>query len=65
MPMHPLPVLLNHGVHVVLSPDGPARFGNTGLSFDFFQVFVASEVNGIATLREFVWDSIKVGASDI
>ena len=60
MPMHPLPTILNHGVHVALCSDDPSVFGNMGLSFDFFQVFVASEVNGIATLREFVWDSIKV-----
>jgi adenosine deaminase CECR1 len=38
MPMHPLPVLLNHGVPVVLSCDDPSVFGNMGLTFDFFQV---------------------------
>ncbi|TBU65296.1 Metallo-dependent hydrolase [Dichomitus squalens] len=58
MPMHPLPSVLNHGVHVALCSDDPSAFGNMGLSFDYFQVFVASEVNGLATLRQFVWDSI-------
>ncbi|KAH9848878.1 Metallo-dependent hydrolase [Lenzites betulinus] len=59
MPMHPLPAVLNQGVHIALCSDDPSVFGNMGLSFDFFQVFVASEVNTLATLREFVWDSIK------
>ena len=53
-------VYLNHGVHVALCSDDPAAFGNMGLSFDYFQVFVASEVNDLATLRQFVRDSITV-----
>lgn len=61
--MHPLPAVLNQGVHIALCSDDPSVFGNMGLSFDFFQVFVASEVNTLATLREFVWDSIKVSDS--
>ncbi|KAI0351477.1 Metallo-dependent hydrolase [Trametes cingulata] len=64
MPMHPLPAVLNHGVHVALCSDDPAAFGNMGLSYDFYQVFVASEVNGLATLREFVWDSIRFSCLD-
>ena len=36
--MHPLPALMNQGVHVALCSDDPAVFGNMGLSFDFFQV---------------------------
>ena len=40
MPMHPLPALMNQGVHVALCSDDPAVFGNMGLSFDFFQVSV-------------------------
>ncbi|KAM5534846.1 hypothetical protein V8D89_011485 [Ganoderma adspersum] len=62
MPMHPLPTLMNQGVHVALCSDDPAVFGNMGLSFDFFQVFVASDVHGLATLRELVWDSIRYSA---
>ena len=46
MPMHPLPVLMNQGVHVALSSDDPAMFGNMGLSFDFFQVGYSSDVDG-------------------
>ena len=40
MPMHPLPALMNQGVHVALCSDDPAVFGNMGLSFDFFQASV-------------------------
>ncbi|KAI0636439.1 Metallo-dependent hydrolase [Trametes polyzona] len=64
MPMHPLPAVMNHGVHVALCSDDPAIFGNMGLSFDFYQVFVASEVNGLGTLRELVWDSIRYSSLD-
>lgn len=38
MQMHPLPVLMNQGIHVALSSDDPAPFGYMGLSFDYFQV---------------------------
>ncbi|KAI0748686.1 Metallo-dependent hydrolase [Daedaleopsis nitida] len=64
MPMHPLPAIMNHGVPVALCSDDPSAFGNMGLTFDFFQVFVASEVNGLGTLREFVWDSIRFSSLD-
>ncbi|KAI0695871.1 Metallo-dependent hydrolase [Cerioporus squamosus] len=64
MPMHPLPAIMNHGVHVALCSDDPAAFGNMGLTFDFFQVFVASEVNGLYTLRELAWDSIRFSSLD-
>jgi adenosine deaminase CECR1 len=36
--MHPLPVIMNQGIPVVLSSDDPAIFNSMGLSFDFFQV---------------------------
>ncbi|KZT07988.1 adenosine deaminase-related growth [Laetiporus sulphureus 93-53] len=64
MPTHPLPILVNHGVHVALCSDDPAIFGNMGLSFDFFQVLVASEVTGLMTLGEFARDSIKYSSLD-
>lgn len=38
MPMHPLPAIMNQGVHVALCSDDPAVFGNMGLTFDFYQV---------------------------
>ncbi|KAI6028501.1 Metallo-dependent hydrolase [Pisolithus orientalis] len=58
MPMHPLPILLNHGVPVALSSDDPAIFQNMGLSYDFYQVVVASEVTGLLTLAHLARDSI-------
>ncbi|KAG8217611.1 Metallo-dependent hydrolase [Butyriboletus roseoflavus] len=60
MPMHPLPILLNHGVPVALSSDDPAMFQNMGLSYDFYQVLVASEVTGLLTLGHLARDSIVV-----
>ncbi|KAM5538028.1 hypothetical protein V8D89_008225 [Ganoderma adspersum] len=65
MPMHPLPILMNQGIHVALSSDDPAIFGNMGLSFDFFQVLVSSEVTGLMTLREMARDSIKYSCLDL
>lgn len=41
MPTHPLPILMNHGVHVALCSDDPAVFGNMGLTFDYFQVWLS------------------------
>ncbi|EPS97019.1 hypothetical protein FOMPIDRAFT_1129241 [Fomitopsis schrenkii] len=64
MPAHPLPILVNHGVHVSLCSDDPAVFGNMGLTFDFFQVLVSSEVTGLLTLGEFARDSIKYSMMD-
>ncbi|KAF8559676.1 Metallo-dependent hydrolase [Imleria badia] len=58
MPMHPLPILLNQGVPVALSSDDPAMFQNMGLSFDFYQVLVASEVTGLLMLGHLARDSI-------
>ncbi|EIN07184.1 adenosine deaminase, partial [Punctularia strigosozonata HHB-11173 SS5] len=59
MPMHPFPTLLNHGVPVALCSDDPAVFGSMGLSYDFFQVLVSSEVTGILTLGEIARKSIE------
>lgn len=45
--MHPLPIVLNHGVPVALSSDDPSVFGNMGLTYDFFQVsFLVVSVAG-------------------
>ncbi|KAI0819073.1 Metallo-dependent hydrolase [Irpex lacteus] len=64
MPMHPLPALINHGVPVSLCSDDPAVFGNMGLSFDFFQVLVASEVSGLITMKELARQSFKYSSLD-
>ncbi|KAJ6597115.1 hypothetical protein DFH09DRAFT_1258787 [Mycena vulgaris] len=59
MLMHPLPILINNGLPVALCSDDPAMFGNMGLTFDFYQVLVASEVTGLIALRELARDSLK------
>ncbi|KIP06026.1 hypothetical protein PHLGIDRAFT_128501 [Phlebiopsis gigantea 11061_1 CR5-6] len=59
MPMHPLPAVINHGVPVTLCSDDPSAFGNMGLSYDFFQVLVASETNGLHTMGCLARDSFK------
>jgi len=64
MPMHPLPSLINHGIPVALCSDDSAVFGNMGLSFDFFQVLVASEVTGLIQLGEMARDSIRYSTLD-
>ncbi|KAG1756381.1 Metallo-dependent hydrolase [Suillus paluster] len=64
MLMHPLPIIMNQGIPVVLSSDDPAMFNNMGLSFDFFQVLVASEVTGLLTLGQMARDSITYSMLD-
>ncbi|KAG2755856.1 Metallo-dependent hydrolase [Suillus brevipes Sb2] len=64
MTMHPLPIIMNQGIPVVLSSDDPAMFNSMGLSFDFFQVLVASEVTGLLTLGQMARDSITYSMLD-
>ncbi|KAJ7709676.1 hypothetical protein B0H17DRAFT_1028673 [Mycena rosella] len=59
MLMHPLPILINNGLPVALCSDDPAMFGNMGLTFDFYQVLVASEVSGLIALRELARASLE------
>jgi len=65
MPTHPLPAVLNNGVPVALSSDDPAMFGSLGLAYDFYQVFVASEINGLTTLGTMAFDSIQWAEMDV
>ncbi|RDB21042.1 Adenosine deaminase CECR1-A [Hypsizygus marmoreus] len=62
--MHPLPILLNNGVPVALCSDDPAVFGNMGLTFDFFQVLVSSEITGLSTLSKLARDSLEHSTLD-
>ncbi|TFK54820.1 Metallo-dependent hydrolase [Heliocybe sulcata] len=59
MPMHPLPIIVNHGIPVALCSDDPAVFGNMGLSFDYFQVLVSSELTGLTMLGQIARDSLE------
>ncbi|KII89146.1 hypothetical protein PLICRDRAFT_175374 [Plicaturopsis crispa FD-325 SS-3] len=58
MPTHPLPAMINNGVPVALCSDDPAIFGSMGLSYDFYQVLVSSEITGLSTLGEMARDSL-------
>ena len=60
MPAHPMPMLIAHGIEVVVSNDDPGAFGNLGLSYDFFQVLVASEVTGLLGLGVIARRSLEV-----
>ncbi|KIL67962.1 hypothetical protein M378DRAFT_122268 [Amanita muscaria Koide BX008] len=59
MPMHPLPIMLNNGIPVALSSDDPGTFGHMGLTFDYYQVLVSSEITGLSTLGAIARDSIE------
>ncbi|KLO10537.1 adenosine deaminase-related growth [Schizopora paradoxa] len=56
---HPLASLINQGVPVALCSDDPSVFGNMGLSFDFFQVLMGSDINGLLTLRMLARQSLE------
>ncbi|CAE6417709.1 unnamed protein product [Rhizoctonia solani] len=56
---HNLPILLNNGVPVVLSSDDPSVFHNPGLSFDFYQAMVASNITNILSLGQLARQSLE------
>ncbi|KAG9099494.1 hypothetical protein FRC06_005208 [Ceratobasidium sp. 370] len=64
MPMHPLPVLLNNGLKVALSSDDPSVFQNPGLSFDFYQTIVASNITNILSLGQLARQSLEYSSLD-
>ncbi|KAF8635817.1 hypothetical protein AX15_000017 [Amanita polypyramis BW_CC] len=64
MPMHPLPIMLNNGVPVALCSDDPGTFGHMGLTFDYYQVLVSSEITGLTTLAALARDSIEFSMMD-
>ncbi|KAG8786706.1 hypothetical protein FRC16_001648 [Serendipita sp. 398] len=59
IPAHPFPAMLNHGVPIALGSDDPGIFGNLGLSYDFFQVLVSSEISGLITLGVLARQSLE------
>ncbi|CAE6497098.1 unnamed protein product [Rhizoctonia solani] len=56
---HPLPILLNNGVPVALSSDDPSVFHNPGVSFDFYQVMVASNITNLLSLGQLARQSLE------
>jgi len=64
MPMHPIGTLLNHGVPVTINSDDPAIWQSTGISHDYYQVMISSEVSGLMTLYEIAKRSLEVSFID-
>ena len=62
MPNHPLPAVLNNGVPVSLNSDDSAVFDSMGLSYDFYQVLVSSEISGLLTLAQLARDSLEASS---
>jgi adenosine deaminase CECR1 len=55
---HPALALHRHGVDVTISPDDPCMFGYSGVTHDFFFVFVLWNL-GLADLKQFALNSLQ------
>lgn len=56
--LHPLRGYLKRGIPCVLSSDDPAIFGNEGLTYDFWEVFMAWDLD-LKGLKKLAINSIK------
>lgn len=60
---HPFVQFIAEGLPVTVSPDDPALWGATGVTFDWFQLFLASgNTTGIGLLKRLAVNSLEASA---
>ncbi|KAJ3150029.1 cat eye syndrome chromosome region, candidate 1 [Geranomyces michiganensis] len=59
---HPVIDMMLHGVQVVLASDDPSVFGYEGVSYDFYQVYMAFETLDLGSLKKFAMNGLAYSA---
>uniref|UniRef100_A0A1B0GG82 Uncharacterized protein n=1 Tax=Glossina morsitans morsitans TaxID=37546 RepID=A0A1B0GG82_GLOMM len=61
---HPAAMFMSQNIPMVISNDAPGFWGAQGLSHDYYYAIMslASKQDGLATLKQLVWNSIKYSA---
>uniref|UniRef100_A0A1B0A7S8 Adenosine deaminase n=1 Tax=Glossina pallidipes TaxID=7398 RepID=A0A1B0A7S8_GLOPL len=61
---HPAAMFMSQNISMVISNDAPGFWGAQGLSHDYYYAIMslASKQDGLATLKQLVWNSIKYSA---
>ncbi|KAJ3168760.1 cat eye syndrome chromosome region, candidate 1 [Geranomyces variabilis] len=59
---HPVIDMMLHGVQVVLASDDPSVFGYEGVSYDFYQVYMAFEALDLGSLKKLAMNGIAYSA---
>ncbi|KAJ3172962.1 cat eye syndrome chromosome region, candidate 1 [Geranomyces variabilis] len=59
---HPVIDMMLHGVQVVLASDDPSVFGYEGVSYDFYQVYMAFEALDLGSLKKLAMNGLTYAA---